>query len=477
MAIFSIAQTETWNVLAFQRRSRQLSQLLRGDFSSIAQELARVFPNTQGLQERYVPLVQRYAHELSGLYTKPVVRRFVQSAAPNADPFVKLQAIYRASQVDRALHQVHRELLVQNTMVLAVLPDKLGRVRVQAFAPWLVDWTVGDPMRADDVQAASVVKLRVPVTVSGNAVIYGNLVMTTEQIYLERGGQQVPVYGTSTRNPFGRIPLVVLRGEDPQPGRPFAPVNEPLLTMAMALCVSESDTELLVHTQSWGQKVLEGAQSAQQVEEMQVGPDKVLALIAMDPSMPAPKLSIVQGQPPLAQITTWNEARLRLLCSMFDLSPDAFLKVNTAVTASARAFDARDREAAKARYEPIFVQAEQELAQLVAAVCNLTDPVQIPADVGVELRYSSYDPPVDPLHESQATQAEVGLGLRSVTELVADRDGITRAAARSKVEANLKERTELTALGLTLNPGASGQAAVLLDTAGGADAAGQGNMP
>ena len=447
MALYSIAQTETWNVLKFQRNSRQLAQLLRNDFSSIAAELARVFPNTKGLQERYVPLVQRYAHELSGLYAKPVVRRFVQSAAPSADPFVKLQAVYKASGVDRALHQIHRELLVQNTVVLAVLPAGVGKVRLQAFAPWLVDWTVGDAMAADDVQAAASVKLRVPVSSVGGVVIYGDLVMTRDEIYKVVGGQRVPVYGNSTRNPFGRIPLVVLRGEDPSPGRWAAPVNEPLLTMALALCVSESDTELLVHTQSWGQKVLEGAQTAQQVEEMQVGPDKVLALISMDPTAPPPKLSIVQGQPPLAQITTWNESRLRLLCSMFDLSPDAFLKVNTAVTASARAFDARDRAESKARYEPIFLQAEQELAQLVADVLNLTEPVQIPPDVAVEVRYSTYDPPVDPLHESQATQAGVALGLESVVDLVAERDGITRTAARSKVEANLRERAELMALG------------------------------
>lgn len=455
MGLFSIAQAETWNVLAFQRRSRQLSQLLRGDFSSIAAELARVFPNTDGLQERYVPLVQRYAHELSGLYARPVVRRFVDSTAATADPFVKLQAVYKASGIDRTLHQVHRGLLIQNTMIVAVLPSSLGRVRVQAFEPWLVNWTVGDPMRADDVQSAESVKLRVPIKAAGNSIVYGDLVMTRDEIYLLRGGKHVPVYGTSTRNPFGKIPLVVLRGEDPQPGRPFAPVNEPLLTMALALCVSESDTELLVHTQSWGQKVLEGAQLAQQVEEMQVGPDKVLALYTMDPTAPAPRLTIVQGQPPLAQITTWNEARLRLLCSMFDLSPDAFLKVNTAVTASARAFDARDRETAKARYEPVFVDAEQELAQLVAAVLNLTEPMQIPLTVGVEIRYSSYDMPVDPLHEAQATQAEVGLGLISPVDLVADRDGITRVAARTKVENNLRERRELEALGMQVATGAT----------------------
>ena len=446
MAFYSMVQTERWDEPKFRRKSQQLDQLLRNDFSSIAAELARVFPHTRGLQERYVPLVHRFAHELSGLYTKPVVRRFVQSEAPSADPFRKLQAVYKASHVDQALHQIHRELLVQNTVLVAVLPAGVGRVRLQSFAPWQVDWVVGNPMVADDLQQASVVKLRVPVSVTPGVVIYGDLVLTRDKICLVKGGQEVPVYGNSVANPFGRIPLVVLRGEAPAPGRWAAPVNEALLVMALALCLSESDTELLVHTQAWGQKVLEGAQTAQQVEELQVGPDKVLALLSMDPGAPAPRLSIVQGQPPLAQITTWNEARLRLLCSMFDLSPDAFLKVNTAVTASARAFDARDRAESKARYEPFFRQAEDELAQLVAAVCNLTEPVKVPEDVTVEVRFSTYDPPVDPLHESQATQAGVALGLESVVDLVAGRDGVSRAAARSKVEANLRERAELAAL-------------------------------
>jgi hypothetical protein len=230
-------------------------------------------------------------------------------------------------------------------------------------------------------------------------------------------------------------------------------VNEPLLSMQLALCVSESDTELLVHQQAWGQKVLENAQPAQQVEELHVGPDKVLALVNNDPQSAGPRLAIVQGQPPLAQITGWNESRLRLLCSMFDLSPDAFLKVNTAVTASARAYDARDRAEARARFEPVFVRAEVELARIVAAVLNLTEPVKVPADVGVSVRWPSYDPPVDPLHESQAMVAEIGLGSRSVVDHVAERDGISRAAARARVESNLAERRELAALGSVLAGG------------------------
>lgn len=447
---FSSAVIDTWNANRFYKQSRQLGQLLRGDFSSIAAELARVFPHTTGLQERFVPLVSRYAHELSGLYTRPVVRRFNAPGEPSG--LVKLQAVYAASQVDRVLHQAHRSLLVQNTVVLLVLPAGVGRVKLEVFEPWQVDWVVGDPLRADDVQAAQVVNLRVPIKIEGDAVIYGNLVVSQTEIYIDKGGAKVPVYGDSTRNPFGFLPLIVLRGEVPAPGRPFASVNEPLLNMNLALCVSESDTELLVHTQAWGQKVIENAQIAQQVEELQVGPDKVLALVSNDPQAQPPRLVVVQGQPPLAQITGWNESRLRLLCSMFDLSPDAFLKVNTAVTASARAYDARDRQEAKARYEPIFVQAEQELANVVGAVLNLSEPVKVPVPVSVQLDYPAWDPPVDPLHEAQALASNVALGVESAVAVVAARAGVSRAAARVMVENNLKERAELTALGMTMQP-------------------------
>ena len=444
MALFTIARADTWNQSKFVKNSQQLSQFMRGDFSSIAAELAKAFPQTKNLQERYVPLVQRYAHELSGLYARPVVRKFLSTQAESIDPFLKLQDVYRASRVDRFLHGVHRSLLVQRTMLIAVLPDGVGKVRLQAFEPWQVSWECSDPMRADDLNAASKVTLAVPISQSGNAIVFGDLVFTRELAYLSKGGQQVPVYGSSTRNPFGRIPLIVLRAEEPLPGRWAAPVNEPLLTMQVALCVSESDTELLVHTQAWGQKVLNNAQVAQQVEELQVGPDKVLALVNNDPTALPPSLQIVQGQPPLAQITGWNESRLRLLCSMFDLSPDAFLKVNTAVTASARAYDARDREESKARLLPVFDDGEQELAQQIAATLNLTDPLKIPVDVRVQVQFTEGEiAPADPLHETQALAAEVALGIRSRVRVVALREGVSYEAALRIVKANLQENVDL----------------------------------
>ncbi len=447
MALLTLSGVETWNDVKFQNRSRQLDQFLRGDYSSIADELKKAFPHTTGLQERYVPLVSRYAHELSGLYAKPVIRRFQSFIEPTAvQAFIKMRECYGRSGFDRFMHNVHRKLLIQNTVLVGVLPGgRPGEVRLMCWNPYQVDWEMSRPMYTPDVQELDRVALQMPIDVDDTGVIvFGQIVMTPDEIYLDRGGERVPIYGQTTTNPFdGMIPLVVIRGEDPAPGRFFAPVNEPLLNMAIALSINESDTELLVHTQAWGQRVIVGAQPAQQIEEIRVGPEKVLALVSMDPQAPSPELKVIQGQPPLSQISNWNESRLRLLCSMFDLSPDAFLKVNTAVTASARAYDQRDRDEAKARYEPILNAAEQELARLIARVLNLTDPLQIPSDIRVNITYPTYDPPVDPLHEAQALKEMIALGITSPVDVVANRDGITRRQAIDKIRANLDETAAL----------------------------------
>jgi hypothetical protein len=434
----------------FREQSKRLGEFLRADFSSIAAELARVFPHTDGLQERYVPLVQRYAHELSGLYAQPPLRYFGTNAAPeDGSAFVKLREVYFDAGVDAFLADVHRALLVQQTMVLLVWPDdEVGRVRLQAFEPWQVDWTSRDANRRGDLRACERLELQIPIDVTETSVVYGKIVLTATQAWVEgpqgrrafypqRAGEVVEF-----ANPLGRIPVVVLRGESPLPGRWAAPVNEALLVMQYALCVSESDTELLVHTQAWGQRVIEGAQSGQQVEELQVGPDKVLALVSHDPEAPPPRLVIVQGQPPLAQITGWNESRLRLLCSMFDLNPDAFLKSNTATSASARAFDARDREESRQRFRPKFERAETELARLVAATLNLRDPVQVPTDLVVTMTWDTFDPPVDALHESQALAADVALGVRSVVDVVAQRERVPRGKAVEILRRNRADNAE-----------------------------------
>ena len=431
------------NEQKFRTRSMQLDELLRGDYRMMAAELRRVFPKTKGLQERYVPLVQRYAHELSGaLYARPLTRRFGESTLPAAI-FQKLRKLYVESTIDHAMLHAHRELLVQQTVIMVPFREPDGYFYIRSYSPWEFEIEYGDLLRAGELQSAKSVSIKIPVQNEAGAVGYGRMYLDHERAYYEVRGGVVPLIGDSVEHGLGMIPAVGIRSEDAMPGRFEAPLNDAVLNAAIALMISESDTELLVHTQAWGQRVLQGAQLGQMVEELQIGPEKVLALYSMDPAAPPPELKIVQGQPPISSIVAWNESRLRLLCSMFDLQPDAFLKNNTSTTASARAADARDRVDSAQRYIPIFERAERELLRLIAKIMNRTDPVQIPEDIDVSLRFSRFLPYADPLHEAQAVQLQMQTGTMSPVDYLMSRDGLSREGARSRIRQNIAEIREL----------------------------------
>ena len=440
MALFAVGNLYPFDRVELQRKSRQLDDFARGDFASIASELAKAYQNTTGMQERYVPLVQRYVDELAGLYSPAPVRTISGSGGD------RLAAVYEDSALDEAFAEVEAVGRIQRTAVCLFLPDGPGRVRPLVLRPWQIEVEAGDPMRADDVQSADKVTIQVPQQVVAGQVIYGELVLTRSEIYRVRRAERIPVYGESFENPFvdGRYPIAVLRAGKPEAGRFFAPVNEPLLNLQVALCLQESDTEHLIRYQAYGQKVIEGATHAQQVEELKVGPDNILALIGGDPQAPAPRLAIVGKDPPISQIVTWQESRIRLFASLLGISADAFLRVNTALTASARLFADQDRKKIRDKVRPKMAQFERAAARAVADVVNLTAAAPVNADaVSVVLRWADNVPSVDPLHDAQATNTRIEQGLTTAAEIIAEDKGITREAALELVRRNLAETRSL----------------------------------
>ena len=439
MALLSVGNFHPFDKIKHQKQSRQLDDFARGDFSSVAAELLSAYENTTGMQERYVPLVEHYVDELSGLYDAPVRRTWSAGAE-------RFEAVYADSGLDAAFAEVEAVGRVQRTALCLMLPDGIGKVRPLVLRPWQVEIDCGDPMRADDVQAADKVTIQVPQQVAAGQVIYGELVLTKSSIYREMRAERLPVYGESIANPFagGRYPLAVLRVSKPELGRFFAPVNEPLLNLQVALCLQESDTEHLIRYQAYGQKVIEGASHAQAVDAVQVGPDKIWALVASDPTAQAPKLTIVGKDPPISQIVTWQESRIRLFANMLGISADAFLRVNTALTASARLFADQDRKAIRDKVRPKMVAFEQQALRAVADVVNLSAAGQVDTSrLSVDIRWSDNVPSVDPLHDAQATKMRIEQGLTSTPEIVAEDKGISRDAAMAVVQTNLAETAAL----------------------------------
>lgn len=438
-----------WDQIEFQRRSRQLDLLSRGDYSPIKEELQKAYPRTQ-LPVRAIPFVQRYVAELSGLYSRAVVRRFSPSTLPQPT-WQKLQAVYTASKIDRVLDATEQALWVQNSIIGLPIPDGIGKVRLQTFLPWQVeDVQVSDAMRADDPAYWTKLLLTVPVQVAAGQTIMGRMTLTPTEAWRQVGGAQVGIYSPDGSHPFGKIPVCVAHRVMPDPGRPLAPVNEAVLNLQTALSLQQADNELTIRHCAFPQKVIEGGHTGMLAEEIALGPDKVYVIPRSgDPSAPSPTFRVVQGQVPVAELVSFAEHQIRLYCAMLGLDPSAFLRVNTAVTASARMFAAQDRQVLRDRIKPVLVQYEQDLLTLIAQVLALREPMPLPADLSVDVQWMTVDPSPDRQADAQALTAEVALGISSPVDVVAQRDGVGHTEALRTVTRNLEEARSL---GLIADP-------------------------
>lgn len=434
----------------FARQSKQLDELARDEYSSIATELSKAFPNTKNMPRRYVPLVSRYVSELAGYYDGTVARKFGPDQP--AESWQKLADVYGNSKVNRTLSDVEQALWVQNGVIIIPIPDGPRQVKLIVARPWQCEILVGDALYAAEPRGWSCLRVRVPIASSTGMTTFGLMEITPTSAWREIGGSKLGLYASDLSNPLGRIPAVIIHRKTPPEGQTFGPINQPLLSLAIALCLRESDLELLVHTQGWGQPVITGADPSMKPKQMDVGPDKALFLFNTNPDGQAPDMKIVQGQPPIAQIVGHMESSMRLWCSMLGLSPDAFLRVNTSLTASSRLFSDRDREGVRSRIKPRLASAEQELATSIADVSNLFGLLKVDsAAVTVSVSWMSPEPSTDPLHDSQADASDVALGFKSRSAVIARREGISQAAAEEVLKANIAEAARI---GLPLVPAA-----------------------
>ena len=452
MALFSFAVVTTQNILQLQERSRQIDELARGDFVSIPRELALALPRTADAQVRALPFAQRYVTELSGLYTRPSVRRFV-AAGQSGAAADKMAVVYRTSRVDRAMDRIEKAVWAQNTVYALVLPRGTMGVQVLPVLPWQVGPTVGDTLLADQPAGWTKVEIAVPGTITDGVTTWGKITLSVTEAWREANGQRSGIYAADGSHPFGMLPLVMLQRESAAAGDIFAPINEPVRNLQIALCLHEADTELLVRHCAWPQKVITGAQVAQLVEEIALGPDKVFALPTTgDPNAPPPRLEMIQGQLPLTELSSWVEGRIKLYCALLGIDPSAFLKVNTSVTASARLFSWQVRQEQIDRLKPLIEQFESDLANLVAGVLNLSGALQVPTDLVVAMSWQEKMPSFDPQAEASALKAETELGITSPVEHVSIRDGISMEAARAKVANNLADSRDLGVVAPMVDP-------------------------
>ena len=142
------------NELRFRNRSRQLDEFLRGDYRSMSEELRKAFPKTQGIQERYVPLVQRFAHEQSSaLYARPVVREEYSPGA-GANVADNLQALGVGQVVVLSvLGDDWREVILRREMVKrGIIVDQLIVSRQRSTTTFIKPVLMGYDSQQEDAR-------------------------------------------------------------------------------------------------------------------------------------------------------------------------------------------------------------------------------------------------------------------------------------------------------------------------------------
>ena len=422
-----------------REQSESLDQLLAGDYQIIKNEMLRLFPNTTYMEPILLPLVERYANEVATLYNRAPQRIFGGGTTPQP-VFQKARELYSNSDINESLRKAQRKLAVQNTVILAAIPDRLRKFEVLSFSPHEATVDFGARLSCSNIQDAELVKLRIPVKSNDAETYFGYLCFSQQEIWLDAGdGVKQPIYNNSTENPFGFIPLVAIHRTEAAKGSFFSPVDQALLFETIGLSLALADLQHTVKHAAYPMKVIEPSADStvtqEMVDELPTSPDRWIAL----PSM-GTKLSVVHSNVQISEMVNYIESRMKHFAILRGMSPDAFLKTSAAKTAAARAFDKAQRESLKKPYIRLFDRAEQDLFKIIASIVNLTDPVRIPADAPVRIRHTEYMLGHNEQSEAQARQIAYQSGEMSPVEFIALRDNISRASALERLRRNESDK-------------------------------------
>ena len=426
---------------AWKETTEILWDYLRRDHSDTLNQLQYLYPKTWDQRVlRIVPFVHRIARELAGLYRKSPTRTHL---GVSEEMQTRINSLYKGARADIKLQTLQEHLVVLNNACMFVWPmPKIGGIRLIVVPPHEVE-VITDDILSDDVRDIEKVHIRLPVgydETTGIIAMGIAEITPTTAIWKEAPGKMrgKGLWYESGVNPLGRVPMICLRGTDPQPGTWWASPNEDLLTAQRALSLGFTDLGYIASTQGFGQPIIRGMSRAH-AEEIELGPETIIGL-------PDPDQDFLyrHGSPPLSEYQVNTENYLSVLLAHLGLSPGSFLKTG-AVTAVAKAMDMIDRDVERQRHITMFDQAEQDLWKYMREWVQILrggNQVIYP-EAKVEIDYHELERPVDPLHDSQAIRMAIEDGRTTAAQEMAKSKGISVTEAQRVVQANLEETARL----------------------------------
>tara|TARA_R110002020_G_scaffold311358_3_gene527013 strand:+ start:1385 stop:2818 length:1434 start_codon:yes stop_codon:yes gene_type:complete len=437
---------DTW-----RENTRKLYEYMNREFVDTVEQLQELFPATWENRLpiiRPVPFVHRLSRSLSTLYQKPASRRFIgRGWTPQIQQEVEIQ--YEEIGVNIHMMRLQEHLVAMNNAVSFVVPGfpvERGKVRLVTVPPHFVDIKMKDHLSTEPYDAEEVhIKLPVSTDPHTGLIYYGIARITNEEARWVDAPKKLRGEGLWFKdgsNPIGIIPLIILRGSEPQIGHIWAHENQDLLQAQRALNLSLTDIAYTSALQSAAIGVLRGV-SRQHAEEIQIGPETMLGL-------PDPEMNL-DFKSPKADIQSYSNSvmdYMKLSLSHAGLNPDLFLQSSGSISATAKQYDAIERQVEKTRHEQTFRRAEQRLWGLIRRWNNALrgNGVEVYPNAKVEVDFHEPAPIVDALHEAQALRMFIEDGQTSPAQALAQREGIPLEAARKRVETNIKDTLKTRAM-------------------------------
>lgn len=429
----TIVGGETWRTDA-----KYIYAYLRRDMSDARNQRIKVYPDTgAGHIQRTVPLIYRLARELSTLYLRKPGRRLKGATADQSK--VYLDHLKRA-QMNRRLRSAQEHLSVLQSATVWVWLTETGYTL--KVIPIHQQWVVMRSIEGQDVEDVAEWYLRIPVPVEGTIHYATARITSTSAWWIDGPSKQwknAPMWAADGSNPFGRIPVALLRGADPGDGTVFPPVPQDLLDAQRAVNHDFTDIGEVRRKQGFGQAWMAGV-SPSDAKKIQVGPERTVGLKDKDA-----KFAFASPQPDLEGSTQSLRAFLEMVIATNGMNPATVMK-SAGITALAKIIEILDREVERIRAVDEFEAAEQTLYELIALALKAHNGGRevLPVEgVEVEVHYREPITPADPTSDAQAKAQRKQMNLDSSASILSDEKAIDIEDAQEIVKRNRKLDAEL----------------------------------
>ena len=439
--------------------SRLLHQYYRRNFTHAREEQKRLYPNNYDEHvQRTVPLVYRVARELATLYLHPPARRFMYKRDDPTgrwaggeelpDSTVELIGrVYRGARVDAAFRHAQEVMVACGNAPILVFPNPIvGGVSIHVVAPHECDVKTRNSLATDELDVDTF-WCRLPLSRDPQTgmIVYGVAEITQSTAVWADGPPDVVgngLWNDEGTNPLGEVPLIMLRGSEPDAGSFWACAPEDLLDSQVAVDHDFTDIGTVARLQSFGIGYVKGM-TQEQVNELEIGPNTFAGLWGDEA-----ELGFASAKPDLRGYRDQMESYMRVITATNGLNP-ATLTKSQGVTALAKIIELADRQVERSRAEIAFAAAETRMYRLIALWVNeLRGQVELMPPARVAVEYLEPYMPADPLHDAQAMQLRIALGTSSPIREIARLSGLTTEEAKRRAEEYIEERRLVTGVEL-----------------------------